>query len=301
MRVGVFGSPDSWYVRELCCTGEQRGVQMLPLDFTQLASYVDQAGVKYFAGETDLTTLDAILVRTMPPGTLEQVVLRMDLLSGLQQAGVRIVNPPRAIECAVDKYLTTQRLALAGLPVPPTLTCETADAALDAFEQLGRDVVVKPLFGAEGRGIIRVSDPDLAFRAFRTIERLGAVIYMQQFVRGPGFDIRVLLLDGTLLASMKRTPKLGDFRANISQQGTASLHSVTDTELQLARSAAEVTGCLFAGVDIMYDEQDRPLLIEVNAVPGWKGLQAVTGIDVPAKVFDWLESTMKTKVPRRAP
>jgi RimK family alpha-L-glutamate ligase len=291
MRVGVFGSPDSWYVRELCFAGEQRGAQMLPLDFTQLASYVDQAGVKYVAGETDLTTLDAILVRTMPPGTLEQVVLRMDLLSGLQQAGVRIVNPPRAIECAVDKYLTTQRLALSGLPVPLTLTCETADAALAAFELLGRDVVVKPLFGAEGRGIIRVSDPDLAFRAFRTIERLGAVIYMQQFVRGPGFDIRVLLLEGTLIASMKRTPKLGDFRANISQQGTASRHTVTDIELQLARKAADVTGCIFAGVDIMYDDQNRPLLIEVNAVPGWKGLQTVTGIDVPGKLFDWLEST----------
>jgi len=274
---------------------------MLPLDFTQLASHVDRAGVKYLAGETDLTTLDVILVRTMPPGTLEQVVLRMDLLSGLQQAGVRILNPPRAIECAVDKYLTTQRLALAGLPVPPTLTCETADAALVAFEQLGRDVVVKPLFGAEGRGIIRVSDPDLAFRAFRTIERLGAVIYLQQFVRGPGFDIRVLLLDGTLIASMKRTPKTGDFRANISQQGTASLHSVTDIELQLARKAAEVTGCIFAGVDIMYDEHNQPLLIEVNAVPGWKGLQAVTRIDVPNKVFDWLESTLKTKFPQRAP
>ena len=129
-----------------------------------------------------LDALDAVLVRTMPPGSLEQVIARMDLLAGLQASGIRVVNPPRALECAVDKYLTTQRLAEHGIPVPDTIVCEGAEAALQAFEQLGRDVVVKPLFGAEGRGIVRVTDLEIAQRVFRALERISAVLYVQRFV-----------------------------------------------------------------------------------------------------------------------
>ncbi|MFN9977952.1 MAG: RimK family alpha-L-glutamate ligase, partial [Phycisphaerae bacterium] len=99
-------------------------------------------------------------------------------------------------ECAVDKYLTTQKLSLAGLPVPDTIVCENSETAMLALESLGGDIVIKPIFGAEGRGIMRVSDPELALRAFRTLERLGAVIYAQRFLNGPGFDLRLLLLDG---------------------------------------------------------------------------------------------------------
>lgn len=289
MKIGVFGNHDSWYVNELCRVGAERGHAMHPLLFDQFSATVKTKSVGFVCDDVDLLSLDVVLVRTMPPGSLEQVVARMDMLAGLESAGVRVLNPPRSLECAVDKYLTTQRLAIAGLPVPDTVVCENSDTALNAFETLGRDVVVKPLFGAEGRGIMRVSDPELALRAFRTLERLGAVLYLQRFVTGPGFDIRVLLLDGQLVGSMKRIPKAGDFRANISQQGTGERHVPTGQEIELARRAAMVTGSLFAGVDLMYNSNQEPLLIEVNAVPGWRGLQKTCGTDVPARLFDWLE------------
>ena len=289
MRIGVFGNHDSWYVNELCHVGTARGHVMLPLLFDQFAATVRTMRVDFQCGDIDLRSLDVILVRTMPPGTLEQVVARMDMLAGLELCGVQVINSPRALECAVDKYLTTQRLAIAGIPVPATIVCENSDKALEAFETLGRDVVVKPLFGAEGRGIMRVSDPELALRAFRTLERLGAVLYLQSFVSGPGFDIRVLLLDDQLVGSMKRIPKPGDFRANISQQGTGVVHIPTDCELELARQAANITCSLFAGVDLMYNADHEPLVIEVNAVPGWRGLQRTCDIDVPTRLFDWME------------
>lgn len=291
MQVGVFGNPDSWYVTRICEAGLARGHQLHRLQFENLQAHVTDQSVDIRCGDVQVTSLDAVVVRTMPPGTLEQVVTRMNLLQIAERAGVKVVNSPRSLECAVDKYLTTQRLAMAGLPVPRTIVCESSDAALIAFETLGRDVVVKPLFGSEGRGILRVSDPELALRTFRTLERLGAVLYLQQFLRGPGFDLRLLLLNGQLVGSMKRTPRAGDFRANISQQGTAELHTATDAELDLARRAAEVTDCVFAGVDLMYDEQLRPHVIEVNAIPGWRGLEKVCGIDVADRLFAWLESS----------
>ena len=289
MRIGVLGNRDSWYVSELCQFGMQRKHEMLPLQFETFCITITSAGSEFRTDTTDLATLDAILVRTMPPGTLEQVVTRMDILNGLHAAGVRIVNTPKSLECAVDKYLTTQRLSMAGLPVPATCICENSDTALLAFANLGSDVIVKPLFGAEGRGIMRVSDPELALRCFRTLERLGAVIYLQQFLTGPAFDIRILLLDGQLIGSMKRFPRDGDFRANIAQQGTATPHLPTPEEWQLAIRAAEITGCVFAGIDLMYDAAGHPVVIEVNAVPGWKGLQKTCGICIPSKLFEWLE------------
>lgn len=291
MQIGVFGNHDSWYVNELCRIGTARGHVVRPLLFDQLAVRVKSARVDFACGDIDLRALDIVLVRTMPPGSLEQVVARMDMLAGLEAAGVRVVNPPRSLECAVDKYLTTQRLAMAGLPVPQTIVCENFDAAMAAFVELESDVVVKPLFGAEGRGIMRVSDPELAARAFRTLERLGAVLYLQKFVSGPGFDIRILLLDGQLMGSMKRIPKAGDFRANISQQGTGIIHVPTERELELALQAARITGTLFAGVDLMYNSDLEPLLIEVNAVPGWRGLQRTCRVDVPTRLFEWIEES----------
>jgi ribosomal protein S6--L-glutamate ligase len=289
MRLGIFAAIESTYARLLADAATQRGHQPLLLDFTSLQASVRGGRLTWECSGHDLRTLDAVVVRTMPPGTLEQVVARMDLLAGLEAAGIPVINPPKSLECAVDKYLTTQRLALAGLPVPDTIVCESAEAALAAWEQLGGDVVVKPIFGAEGRGILRITDRELAHRAFRTLERLGAVLYLQQFLCGPRYDLRLLLLDGHLLGAMQRIPKPGDFRANLSQDGTAVPWHPSTEELQLACRAAETTGAIFAGVDLMHRSDLQPVVIEVNAVPGWRGLEETCRVPVAARLLDWIE------------
>lgn len=290
MRIGVLGNEGSWYVERLCAAAADRGHLAAELRFPEQAPAIIDGETELQIGEVNAGKLDAIIVRTMPPGSLEQVVTRMNFLAVAALEGVDIVNPPRAIECAVDKYLTTQKLALAGLPVPDTIVCEDAETALAAFEKLGRDVVVKPLFGAEGRGILRVAHPEMALRVFRTLERIDSVIYLQKFNKGPREDIRVLLLDGQLIGSIKRRATGDDFRANVAQSGTAEPWSPTETELQLSLAAAKATGCLFCGVDIMYCAQGTPLVIEVNAVPGWRALQKVTNIDVADRFIEWLEN-----------
>ena len=173
--------------------------------------------------------------------------------------------------------------------VPPTVVCEDATDALVAFERLGGDVVVKPIFGSEGRGIVRVSDPEIALRTFRTLERIGSVLYLQRFIENEGFDVRVLVLDGRVLGAMRRRAN-GDFRANVSCRGTAESHSVTDREAQCALAAAQATEARFAGVDLLYGRDGTCYVIEVNAVPGWQAFRRVTGIDVAAEVIaDGLE------------
>ena len=290
MQVGVLGNEGSWYVEQICTAATSAGHNAFALQFQQLRAGVTDNISHLHIGNIDATSLDAIIVRTMPPGSLEQVVCRMDFLAAVAASGVRVINDPRAIECAVDKYLTTQKLASAGIRVPDTIVCEDSDAALDAFELLGGDVVVKPLFGAEGRGIMRVDHPELALRAFRTLERLQATIYLQRFNQGPLTDIRILLLDGKIVGCMKRSPQNGDFRANAAQNAVCQVWQPTPTERDLALRAASVTGCVFSGVDLMYNEHHQPMVIEVNAVPGWKALEKSCDVDVPQTLIRWLEN-----------
>src|SRR5438874_8416390 len=213
MRIGILGAENGWHIGDLQRAALLLGHEATPIDFRRISANLH-------LGPNGLSTFDRILVRTMPPGSLEQVIFRMDVLHRLEAEGIPILNPPRAVEICVDKYLASARLAAAGLAVPPTAVCQNADSALEAFDQLEGDVVVKPLFGSEGRGMIRVSDPDLAWRTFRTLERTLAVLYLQQFVPHPGWDLRVLVLGGRVLAAMRRHAR-DDWRTNVSQGGRA--------------------------------------------------------------------------------
>jgi ribosomal protein S6--L-glutamate ligase len=308
MHLAILAQPDSWYYRDLERAARDRRHACARIEYRQLAGGVfasqetlgepgaSATGVSRASEEKTPVahapgSPDAIVVRTMPPASLEQVVLRMDLLGRWEARGVRVVNPPKALECAIDKYLTTARLAAAGLPVPDTIACETADLALEAFAQLGGDVVVKPLFGGEGRGIVRVSDPDIAQRVFHTLERIDAVLYLQQYIDHGGSDVRVLVLDGHVLGGMRRHCREG-FRTNVSQMGRAEPHAPTERERELALQAAAVTGTVFAGVDILYDREGRSYVIEVNAVPGWRAFAHVNQMDVADVFVRWLQTAV---------
>ena len=227
-----------------------------------------------------------MLVRMMPPGSLEQVVFRMDVLHRVVASGVPVWNPPRAVEAAVDKYLTLALLDQAGLPVPPTWTGQTAGEALQAFDNLGGDVVVKPLFGSEGRGLVRVSDRELAWRAFHALERLGAVLYLQQKIRHPGHDLRVFVLRGQVLGAMRRFARAGEWRTNVALGGRAEpalidLRGETPCPGRRQGPGSRNCGRGPGGGS----GPGRLTILEVNAVPGWRALSRVTGIDVAAALL----------------
>jgi RimK family alpha-L-glutamate ligase len=279
MRITILSAGDGWHVRDLQRAATLLGHQAEAVDFRHLSAAV--AVVQHQAAA------DAILVRTMPPGSLEQVIFRMDLLHRLRAEGTRVLNPPRAIETCVDKYLATANLQAAGLRVPPTIVCQRADAALEAFATLSGDVVGKPVFGSEGRGMVRVSDPELAWRTFRTLERTQCVLYLQQFIRHPGWDLRAFVLGGRVLTAMRRTAN-GGWRTNVAQGGTAEKVCLDLDAEQLAIRAARCLGAVVAGVDLLPGPEGEWYVIEVNAVPGWRALTPVTGVDVALELVRFL-------------
>jgi ribosomal protein S6--L-glutamate ligase len=283
-----------WHVRDLRRAAEEVDVTFEAVSFPRIVGRVGLAGATVEAAGIDLTAADGVLVRMMPPGSLEQVVFRMDALHRLAALGVPVLNPPRAVEAAVDKYLALARIEAAGLPVPATWSGESADEALAAFEALGGDVVVKPLFGSEGRGLVRVSDFELARRTFRTLERLGAVLYLQRAVRHPGHDLRAFVLGGRLVGAIRRHASGGDWRTNVAVGGRAEACTLDPAAERLALQAARAVGAEMAGVDLLPDlDRGSLAVIEVNAVPGWKALAAATGLDVAGAILTHLKEARR--------
>lgn len=301
MQVGFLGSADSWYYSDLL-RASSSDERLLPIRFTDLCGRCgscpdrdsDQVGgtaagssaARWFAGGVDLMTLDALLVRTMPPGSLEEIVFRMDILGCYQRQGGLVVNPPRAVEVAVDKYLATCRLDMAGIPVPRTIVCQNVEEARNAYQELGGDVVLKPLFGGEGRGLMRLTTPDSAERAFQTHRQSESVLYLQEFIEHGGFDIRVLLIGDEAFAMRRCNDQ--DWRTNVSRGARTEPVKLTAELLTLARQAASVIEAPLAGVDVLLAPSGQPYVLEVNAVPGWKALARTVGVDISRCVWDYL-------------
>jgi ribosomal protein S6--L-glutamate ligase len=293
MRFAVLAAPDSWYARDLIrAAASEHDIAVLP--FSEIAAEIGGAGgTRIISAGCDLADFDAVIVRTMPPGSLEQVVFRMDCLARLEAAGVTVMNPARAIEAAVDKFLTSAKLHAAGLLTPRTITCQTTDDAMIAFEKLGGDVVVKPLFGSEGRGITRLNDEALALRAFRMLAQLGAVLYLQEFIAHEGHDLRLMVI-GDRTLSMRRSNLL-DWRTNISRGAKAAAFVPDDSLIATARQAAEAVGAPLAGVDLLPGRDGKLYVLEVNAVPGWKGLAKALDVDVAREVLAFVGATVRAR------
>ncbi|HLN29409.1 MAG TPA: RimK family alpha-L-glutamate ligase [Gemmataceae bacterium] len=280
MRFAILSAGAGWHVRDLQRAAELLQQEASAVDFRRICAAIP-------ASLDSLANFDGVLVRTMPPGSLEQVIFRMDALQRVRAAGIPVLNPPAAVEACVDKYLASARLAGAGLPVPRTIVCQHADAALEAFTALGGDVVVKPLFGSEGRGMMRITDADLAWRTFRTLERLQSVLYLQQYVHHPGWDLRAFVLNGRVIAAMRRRSN-GGWRTNVAQGGTGEPVQLGADEERLALRAAEILGAPVAGVDLLPGPAGELYVLEVNAVPGWRALSAVTGVDIAVMLIRFL-------------
>jgi RimK family alpha-L-glutamate ligase len=164
------------------------------------------------------------------------------------------------------------------VPTPPTVACERYETAMEAFDRLGGDVVVKPLFGAMGNGIVRIEDPDVAHRVFRALVLEHAVYYLQRTVLPPGRrDLRVLVVGGEIAAAMERVTD--SWRANVARGARPRAVSLSADEADLAARAAAVLEVDIAGVDLLSGDGEATV-VEVNGIPGWQALQSVAGEDL---------------------
>jgi RimK family alpha-L-glutamate ligase len=234
--------------------------------------------------------LDALIVRPIGRGSLEELVFRMDVLYRLQRSELYIINPPEAIEHCVDKYDILAILEENGLPVPRTAVTENVEEAMKAFRELGSDVIVKPIFGSRGIGATRVNDIEIACTVFRSIRFYHGVIYLQEFVSHGFSDIRAFVVGNHVIAAMRRVAD--NWKTNYSQGARPEKVNLDHEVEKLAIKSARSIDCRIAGVDIL-ESSSGPVVVEVNSQPGWKGLQSVANVNIADEVVDFVLSELK--------
>jgi RimK family alpha-L-glutamate ligase len=284
VQLVVLAARAGWHTHELERAAAERGHQLTVLPYEGLVARIGPApGLR--SRNTELDSADVVLARIIPSGSLEQIIFRVDALHRLEDRGIRVVNSPRAIERTVDKFWTSTLLEQCAIPTPETVVCDDPEEAIAAYRTLG-DVIVKPLFGSMGLGMVRVSDEEMAFRVFRTIEQIRGVYYVQRTVDHDGTDIRAFVLGGRAIAAIER--RASGWRTNLARGGTARSLSLSEQLSALAVCAAAAVGADYAGVDLLTGRDGTTYVLEVNGIPGWRGLQEATGLDIAGRLVDHL-------------
>ncbi|MGZ8399896.1 MAG: RimK family alpha-L-glutamate ligase [Methyloceanibacter sp.] len=281
----MFGDGRDWHGKSLGRAFKRRGITPLIVPLNACGFSTEMATGLSIPGLGDRLPQGAF-VRFVPGGTFEQVTLYLGVLHGLRELGVTVWNDARAIERCVDKSTTTFFLQRAGIPTPRTFaSVNRAEAEQIASSVLaeGKTLVQKPLFGAQGKGLRLIASPaDLS-----SPEEVNGVYYLQEFIepaQAHHQDWRLFVCQGRVIASMIRHGS--SWITNI-KQGARARAAIASQELaNLAQRAASCVGADYAGVDIIQARDGSFFVLEVNSMPAWNGLQAVSHIRISDHLVD---------------
>ncbi|MGR9073042.1 MAG: ATP-grasp domain-containing protein [Gammaproteobacteria bacterium] len=279
-RIAIFTDDPGWHGAGLRRAFAARGYSGEYVSLTECRMSVEPGRLPVSIPGFDHVLPDAAFVRGVPGGSLEEVVFYLDILHALKELNVAVYNDGRAIERSVDKGMTSFLLQNAGVPTPPTWIVRNRAEALSIAEselRSGHRVVSKPLFGSQGSGL----------RLFKKMSDLfwlagsRGIYYLQRFVpcEGSGFsDWRIFVINGEVVAAMKRRGV--SWLNNVARGAKCEAVEPENNMEELAVKAVTALKMDYAGVDIIRDREGRDIVIEVNSIPAWKGLQGVCRLDI---------------------
>lgn len=304
LRVALMTDETGWHTRQLQAALRARGAQGRCLDLADcdIDTAASWHGLVLPGYGRDLP--DAVLVRGIAGGSFEQVTKRLGVLHALRELGVPVYNDARAIERSVDKSMTSLLLRAAGIPTPPTWATESlAQARRIVMREAaaGHALVLKPLFGSQGKGLALVGPVDGVFHPLPELSgAYGQLAYLQRFVPGTTFDWRVLVVGGRAVTAMRRVSR--HWVHNVAQGARCEPATLTPALAGLAEAAAAALGMDYAGIDLVPADGREPILVlEVNGVAAWQGLQKVTPFNIArALVDDLLDRKLAASAARQA-
>lgn len=252
------------------------------------AAVVDPLGFRaeegrLLAEDLVLDEFDALIVRLLnPEGDSE---FQYDFLLRLADAGVYMINTPRALAVAESKFMSAHIMAEAGLPVPETIVSQHTAEIMGFVHGFG-DVVAKPLYGFQGQDVIRVSSSE-----DDAVERIGRlvgeykVVMAQPYIENPGRDIRAFVVGDEVVASIYRFAPRGEWKTNVHAGGKVAEHRLSEDGRALCVRVAKSTGLDYTGVDLI-EGPDGFVVLEINGAPAWAGLEFATGVDIAKSIVD---------------
>ncbi len=268
--------------RRLIEAGSERGCDIVVIDpYCVWPGFVKNGPV--LLARPELEGLHAVL----PRQGAEIRDCCLPLLEHYEQMGVAVINSLESVLKARNKFSTVQALARAGVPIAATVfvTCkEGLEAALGC---LGTMAVVKPVSGRCGSGIMLIERPDTLHPDLMAELDSGRGLVVQEFIPPAGRrDLRAFVIGTKVVAAMELVPPAGDFRANFGLGGRSLPVELSPDQIQTAVMAARGLGLEIAGVDLMLTPGGRLVVGEVNYSPGFKALEAVSGIDIASAILD---------------
>ncbi len=284
--------PSLYSTQSLVYAGRQRGHQMRVIDHVRCNIVIEKGLPRiYYAGER-LRNIDAIIPRIGASVTFHGVAI----IRQFEMMNVFSVTSSEALLCSRDKLRCLQLLAMANLGVPKTVFTDfTMDAGSIVNAAGGVPLVIKLLEGTHGLGVILAETKNTAESVIEAFNRIKERIIVQEFIsEAKGADIRAFVVDGEIVAAMKRRARPGEFRSNLHRGGTSIHIKLTQAEIDTALKAVEVLGLDVAGVDML--ESDRgPLVLEVNPSPGLEGITKTTGVDVGDRIIEFVERSVQRR------
>jgi tetrahydromethanopterin:alpha-L-glutamate ligase len=295
LHVAVIGHGRDGHARSLIGRLEAAGARA---SFVQLSACLFSTGHPsgLLMPELGLDLPKGAIVRGIAAGSFEAVTRRLGVLHALRELGVLVWNDARAIERCVDKSMTSFLTARAGLPTPDSWAIEGRAEALRIArrETIGGPLVLKPLFGSQGRGLRLIRDPC----ELPEEDAVAGVYYLQRFVGGAGpdhSDLRALVSRGRVVAAMRR--RATHWITNVKQGGRPEAVCLGAELAGLAIRAAACVGADFAGVDIAIGKDGLPYILEVNSMPAWSGLQSVVEVDIAGAIAGDFLAAMRESAP----
>jgi len=285
-RIAIFTDDPGWHGKQLCRAFSARGYSASYVSLTECRIQVEEGELPLYIPEFEEALPDAVFVRGVPGGSLEEVVLYLDILHALKILGVPVYNDGHAVERSVDKGMTSFLLHQAQLPTPTTWVMRDRDAILKIAEQEleeGRHLISKPIFGSQGEGIRKIEKKtDLLW-----LSHSRGVYYLQRFVdcEGEGYsDWRVFVVGGKVIASMRRRGM--HWLNNVARGASCESQQASIVMADIAIKAVAALQMSYAGVDIICTKEGGYQIIEVNSIPAWKGLESVCEINVAEILVD---------------
>lgn len=290
MNIAILSQKPALYsTRRLTDTARQRGHTAYVINHLHCKMVIEQNKPQIIYREHALSGIDGIIPRIGTSAT----AYGASVIQQFQMMKIPTTTSTDALLRSRDKLRSLQLLSMSGLALPKTVFTDYTKNVRSVIEAVGgAPLVIKLLEGTQGLGVVLAESISAAESIIEAFQKMKARIIVQEFVKeAEGKDIRAFVVNGKVVAAMRRTAKPGEFRSNIHRGATAEAMDLSELETHTALKAAEVMGLGIAGVDMLPSPRG-PLVLEVNASPGLEGIEKATGVDIASKIIDYLEEKM---------
>jgi tetrahydromethanopterin:alpha-L-glutamate ligase len=289
-RIGVIGVHDGWSSQRLAAAVARHTGDATVIELQHLALDLSAGSVRH--QDRELGDYDALIIKKLGHRYSPELLDRLELLHFLHERGVRVFSRPEALMRLLDRLSCTVILRLADIPMPPTVITEDSAVAEAAVAEYGK-AIFKPLYTSKARGMQVIgagSDAAEKIAAFRAAGN--TMLYIQKMVDLPGHDLGLVFLGGEYQACYARVAHGESWNTSTSRGGKYRAYEPSDEIIALAQRAQAPFGLDFTSVDVV-ETADGPLVFEVSAFGGFRGLLEGCGIDAAQRYVDYVLRKLK--------